>query len=101
MTIDEARNYISRVKWQFAKSMPKSPHEYTRRAWAPTDEEFVALVNLIRAEGEVRPWPKPPKKARYAFTYLTIGEWRYWTMGSPIEETILINRARVDDPTTA
>lgn len=99
--IEDARRYIAQVKWQFAKSMPKSPHEYTRRVWAPTDEEFVAFVELIRREGEVLPWPKPPAKPLYRLTYLTVDGWRYWTMGSPIEETVLVNRADINLPTTA
>ena len=97
--IEDARRYISNVRWQFAKTMPKSPHEYTRRVWAPTDEEFVAFVELIRREGEVRPWPKA--KPRMHLTYLTIDGWRYWTMGSPLDETILINRSDIALPTTA
>ena len=30
--------------------------------------------------------------------YWVIDEFRYWTMGWPVEETIVINRARVDAP---
>lgn len=97
--IDDARDYVAKVKWQFAKSMPKSPHEYTKRVWAPTDEEFVAFVELIRREGDVRSWP--PAKPLYRLTYLTIDGWSYWTMGSPMDETILINRADITLPTTA
>ena len=99
--LEDARRYIAQVKWQFAKSMPKSPHEYTRRVWAPTDPEFVAFVELIRREGEVRPWPPAPAKPLYHLTYLPIDGWSYWTMGSPMNDTVLINRADNTLPTTA
>jgi hypothetical protein len=29
-TIDQARVYIATVRWQFAKTMPQWPHEYSR-----------------------------------------------------------------------
>jgi hypothetical protein len=29
------------------------------------------------------------------FTYLDFDGWTYWTMGEPVEETTLINRARL------
>jgi hypothetical protein len=32
---------------------------------------------------------------RATYTYLDIDGWQYWTMGSPLSETILINRARL------
>ena len=32
---------------------------------------------------------------RATYTYLDIDDWQYWTMGSPLSETILINRARL------
>jgi len=33
-----------------------------------------------------------------SFTYLNLDGWRYWTMSSPVEKTILINRARLPEP---
>lgn len=30
------REYIGQVRWQFAKTMPDWPHEYTVKAWCPT-----------------------------------------------------------------
>jgi hypothetical protein len=32
-TIEDARTYIAKVRWQFAKTMPQWPHEYTVREW--------------------------------------------------------------------
>jgi hypothetical protein len=30
----------------------------------------------------------------WKYTYFDIGGYQYWTMGAPLEETILINRAQ-------
>ena len=49
MTLDEARVYIASVRWQFAKTMPQWPHEYTVRVWPPDlEHSFFAFVRLIR-----------------------------------------------------
>lgn len=88
------------VKWQYARTMPQYPHEYTIRDWNPAlIPTFRAFVMLIRATGTVVPWPAPPKKARYNFEYLPIDGWKYWSMGYPVEETTVINRALLEtDP---
>jgi len=55
MTLDEARLYIAMVHWQFAKTMPQWPHEYTVRVWLPElEHEFLAFVELIRQQGSGR-----------------------------------------------
>ena len=42
--IDDARAYIAEVRWQFAKTMPQWPHEYTVRDWrVDLDDTFVDL----------------------------------------------------------
>jgi hypothetical protein len=93
-TTDDARAYIATVRWQFAKTMPQWPHEYTVLQWRQDLEpEFRALVALIRAEGVVKPWPRDSASPRYHHTYLELSEWEYWTMGEPVDETTLINRA--------
>lgn len=92
-----ARAYIANVRWQFATTMPKWPHEYTVRRWREDlAEDFVAFVELIRREGEIKPWPRDAAKPRYHHTYLEIDGWDYWTMGEPVAESTLINRARVE-----
>ena len=102
ITIEQARRYVSAVRWQFARTLPQWPHEYTLRRWRENlAQEFDAFVRLIRTEGTVKPWPRGSARPRYHHHYLEIDEWQYWTMGEPVEETILINRCRVDDPTAA
>ena len=93
MTIREAEGYIGLVEWKFASTMPQWPHEYTVRAWHPElEREFVAFAEMIRQEGLVKPWPRNTAKPRYHHTYLEVSGWEYWTMGSPIESTTVINR---------
>ena len=97
MTSDYARTYIAQVRWQFARTMPQWPHEYTVRVWRPELEAtFEAFAVLIRQTGRVKSWPRDAERPRYHHTYLTIDGWEYWTMGAPIPETTVINRARVD-----
>jgi hypothetical protein len=97
---DEAiRRFTEVVKaqrWTFAKSMPTIPHEYTlRQRWVngPDGMSFDHAVLAIRIHGYQEMW-----RGR-RFTYLDIDGWKYWTMGSPVPETRVINRARiVKDP---
>jgi hypothetical protein len=102
LTLNAARSYIANVRWQFATTMPQWPHEYTVRDWAlGRDRAFVGLVELIHSKGEVKPWPKHSESPRYHHAYLVIDDWQYWTMGSPVQETTVINRARMDSPGAA
>ena len=96
-TVDDAVTYIDAVRWQFAKTMPRWPHEYTVREWRPElDADFERFASLIRTAGVVKPWPRTSPTPRYHHTYLTIGDFEYWTMGAPLGETTVINRAALD-----
>lgn len=84
----EIENRIEMAQYRFAKSMPKMPHFYTLRTqW--DSAEFDEAVQYIRDAGE------PQRFYSKTYIYLTIGEYKYWTMGNPIHETKLINRASV------
>jgi len=89
MTDDEIRGFVAGQRWTFAKTMPRIPHWYTLRRNAPSDEAFSAFVQEIRLRGVQRPF------GRRLFTYLDFEGWTYWTMGEPIADTTLINRARL------
>lgn len=100
--IEDARRYVSMVRWQFAATMPQWPHEYTLRRWrSELAREFEAMVRLIREKGVAKPWPKGAAVPRYHHTYLELDGWQYWTMDEAVAETTLINRCRVDEPTAA
>lgn len=89
--IQKLRSMIARCEWTFAKTMPFAPHEYIVRGKCPlTDEEFEYFVDMQREHGVKERW------GSYNFPYLYIDDYKYWTMGAPIEETIIINRAKVN-----
>ena len=94
-SVEDARAYIAAVRWTFAKTMPKWPHEYTVRDWRPElAPAFVGFAKLIRREGIVKPWPRNAAAPRYHHHYLQVDGWEYWTMEEPIAQTEVINRAR-------
>lgn len=103
--VDE-NDYIARVRWQFAETMPHWPHEYTIKAWRPDlGDEFEAFCRLITRRGVVEPWPPLPEAAIYHNSYLIVGDWKYWAMGShgdqdSPEEMTAINRAGPAKPDT-
>lgn len=81
---------IARCKWTFAKSMPFAPHEYIVKDKCPlSKEEFEYFVTMQRQFGIKERWGK------YNNSYLYIDDYKYWTMGAPLEQTTVINRARV------
>ena len=90
MDIDDARQFIAGAKWQYAKSMPQWPHEYTLRGW--NDERaFEEMIHYILHWGESR------KQVHWKRIYLDVDEHYYWWMGAPIREATVINRATLAD----
>lgn len=80
-------NLLESKSWKFAKTMSGIPHSYTLRENWGDDETFDLVVALIRKRGKQERW------GRYNHHYLYLSGYKYWTMGAPIGETILINRA--------
>ena len=70
--------------------MPHIPHEYTLRRRTPDEATFERFVVFIREHGYTKLWKGDPHQ------YFDLDGWKYWTMGAPLEETILINRARAN-----
>ena len=74
--------------------MPQCPHEYIVREWRLDKEQvFECFVMLIRKRGY---------DARFldaTYRYLEIDGWKYWTMGAALNETTIINRAKVETKT--
>ena len=90
LNYDKLREMISRCEWTFAKTMSWCPHEYIVRGKCPlADEEFLYFIDMQRRFGKVERW------GQYNFPYLYIDDYKYWTMGAPYEETIVMNRAKV------
>ena len=89
MTDDDISTFIANHEWTFAKTMPEIPLWYTLRRKAKRDEDFSSFVQEIRFRGVVRQF------GQRSFTYLDFDGWTYWTMGEPVEDTTLINRAQL------
>jgi hypothetical protein len=94
--LDWASEFVSRRRWRDAVTYRNTaPHEYVVRAWE-TDEQgnldFSRFVVLIRRFGYADYF------YRVRHIYWAIDQFKYWTMGWPVEETTVINRARVDAP---
>jgi hypothetical protein len=92
-TLEEVDQYIKKVDWKKAKTYRKTaPHEYTIRDWRKDlDDEFVGFAKLIRRIGtEERFYSK-------TFLYFYHGDYKYWTMGDPLEATVVLNRCLIKD----
>lgn len=91
MTPEEISAFIASSNWVFAETMAENPHEYALRKATADVGLFERFVLHIRAHGYHKSF-----KGR-GYTCLDVGPHRYWTMGSPLPETTLINRA-VNEP---
>jgi hypothetical protein len=89
---DSVSTFIAAARWKASKHV--KPHEYTHRDWGDV-EAFYELVKLIRTAG----YDGVFQKRKYR--YLDIGEFTYWTMGAPIEFTVIVNRQRMEEQPAA
>lgn len=89
----EIKDFLLKQRWIFAKTYAnKAPHEYCLRKYVNgTDDEFADAVQYIRDEGMKMNYFKSEH------IYLFIDDKMYWTMGDPVERTVLINRCNIDD----
>lgn len=96
-TLDRIGRLLLLAPWQFARTMPENPHEYTlRKHWH--DEDFVWTVEQIRTLGYRQKW-----QGRW-YTVFDANGYFFWTLGWPIGDldwgwnrlqvagTVLINR---------
>ena len=92
MNLQEASEFTKQVRWQYAKTYPTAPHEYTCLAWKPEiKQQMVDFARIIQEAGEVEIFAKREYKV------LKIDGMKYWTMDFPLENTDLINRTYVDE----
>ena len=91
-----AHDFIARRRWREAVTYrERAPHEYTVRNWQPGEQAtagFERFVELIRRCGYADFY------YRSRHIYWAVAEFKYWTMGWPVDETTVINRARIDAP---
>lgn len=87
---DEIKEFIHDCQWTFAKTMPQWPHEYIVRD--KVDEElFVKMVQHIRKHGYEGNFYKR------RITYFDEDGLVYWTMGEPLDQTVIINRCKKEN----
>jgi len=84
----DVKKFIQNQCWTFAKTMPQWPHWYVVRCKGNT-ESFSNFASYINVNGEIRSW------GNEKYIYLDIDGYTYWTMGNPIDETTIINRAQI------
>jgi hypothetical protein len=84
--------FIETQRWVFAKTYADfCPHEYVTLESVENKKSFYDFVLYIREHGF---------EAVYGTRnglYFVVGEYYYWTMGAPISETTIINRAKLSD----
>ena len=92
---DPVAAFVSEVTWRFAKTMPLWPHWYVMEQWNPDREaEFAELVRRIFEEGRDEEWGSGTYRRTVRYYYLD--GYKYWAMDPTIDETDLVNRARLD-----
>lgn len=69
--------------------MPKKPHWYIVKEKTEDEVLFIEAVYYIQQDGV------PEQFDGVTYKYLNLGEYKYWTMGDPPEETTIINRVSV------
>ena len=92
MTSQEVGELLEQQKYKFARTMPWIPHYYTlKETWADGDQ-YRDVIAWILENGQLRQWGKKKTVRRY-FDH---GEWRYWPMTTNPDESILLNRAKIE-----
>jgi hypothetical protein len=82
---------MERHPYRFAKRLWRNPHFYTLiKEWA-NKEDFYDCVQFIRNHGFHEMFPKGLRGQPY--TCFHLNGYKYWSMGAPLDKTILINRA--------
>lgn len=91
MTDAQFTSFVAAQRWIFAKTMPEIPHHYCLRREVRNDALFDAAVRYLRSAGYDGDWRGTVRR------YLDHGDHVYWTMGAPVDETVLINRQLQSD----
>jgi hypothetical protein len=83
------------AQWYITARSESNPHQYClRKSWKGAIS-FAKAAAIIREYGYVEWfWKKP-------YMMLNIGEYKYWSMGWPLEVTVLINRTKIAPCTRA
>ena len=89
MTIEQAREFIATHRWQTSKD---GSHQYTVIDWPGCDRAaFLAVAAWIREEGAGGYFGR---FQGHRYRYMDIDGMQYWTMGWPLDNTQVLNRAK-------
>jgi hypothetical protein len=94
MNNDKLRDFINTFTWTYAKTYAKvCSHEYIVKEKIDDKyhKPFALVVSYIREEGFTAKY-----KGRSGEYYI-LDDHYYWTMGDPVEETTVLNRAKLSD----
>lgn len=100
MSEEELREFVKRYRWTFAKTYAAfAPHEYYVKGKLDSkgQKDFERFVYYIRTKGWDAYFGRNLPKNHQL--YIELDGHYYWTMGSPIEETIILNRSNAADYT--
>ena len=75
--------------FQEAKTMKDIPHSYIVRGKGNDSNEFNFATQYVRDNG----YPEPFYGVY--FIYYEYNGYKYWSMGWPIKDTIILNRAKI------
>lgn len=89
LTFYEVAEALLAQTYVFAKTMPRFPHHYVVRKNWKHHISFDAVVQHIRDHGYPGRW------GGQDYVYFHLNGLRYWTMGAPVDETIILNRAEI------
>ena len=91
----QMEEFVNSFDWIFAKTYAKkAPHEYivkTNISDSDLLRKFDEVVTYIREVGFDAYYFKRRGK------YYILGDYYYWTMGAPVNETTILNRAKLSD----
>ena len=92
MSEQEFVQFVGNYRWKFASTYAAfCPHEYIVKDWLPDEEKkwFEDAVIFIRKCGF------PAYYGKNCRMYFVVGDYYYWTMGDPVKDTIILNRAKL------
>lgn len=89
-TNQDLASCLESQSWIFAKTMPNNPHFYTLKKNWQSSILFESAVIFLRQQGV--------KEMFRGWSYIcfNFNGYKYWTMGEPISQTVLINRKQLE-----
>jgi hypothetical protein len=92
MTLDDARAFVARARWQAAKAPARGvAHEYSLDEWND-QAEFEAFKRLVAEHGYRERWADG-----HRYAYLNLDGYRLWFTPAVFGPGWIVNRQPLDD----